>query len=219
MKISNIMKNNFICNCLKTDYKTNNFTYWESKNVTSDELDIIEFLEHNYNLNNKDILHIGIGNSYFSKKFPSSNNIYGITISNKEIEVANKLNLKNYYVYFCDKYSKSFKEIFINIKFDFIIDANLKSYSCCDNSFNFFIENLCNFLKKGGIIITSRKGMKWYKKLLPKLSFNLKNLFHYKLKEVNGDPKNIMTIEETNNLCKKYSLELFYNDKVCSLKK
>ncbi len=49
-------------------------------------------------------------------------------------------------------------------------------------------------LNHKGILITSRKGMNWYKNIVPKLSFSLKRLFHYKLKEINGNSENIMTI-------------------------
>ena len=70
------------------------------------------------------------------------------------------------------------------MSFDLIVDTNLKSYSCCQKSFNFFMENLFYKLKKNGTLITSKNGMNWYKNLKPKLSFNFKNFFHFKLKEV-----------------------------------
>ena len=219
MNWEQLMKINYICDCLKTNYNIKNFAYWENREVTSDEIDIINFIEKNYNLQNKKILHIGIGNSFLAKSLSNFNKIYGISVSFKEIELAKKSSINNYEVNFCDKYSVNFVDIFHNIRFDFIIDPNLKSYSCCNKSFNYMFENLNNSLNYGGTIITSRKGMQWYKKLLPKLSFSLKNLLHYKLKEVNGDPNNIMTIEETNNLCKKYSLELFFDEKICCIKK
>ena len=41
--------------------------------------------------------------------------------------------------------------------------------------------------------------MTWFKTLKPKLSFNLKNLFHYKMKEISGNPNNIL-----KNRVKKY---------------
>ena len=198
---------NYICKCSKSDFLKHNFTYWEDRNTTTDELEIIDFLENSYKLKSKQLLHIGIGNSSFAKKFFKNNHIFGITISKKEIEYANLLNLSNYKFILCDKYSKNFTEELNNKKFDVIVDTNLKSYSCCNSSFNFFIENLLNKLEKGGILITSKNGMRWFKELKPKLSFNLKNFFYYKLKEVDGNKENILTTDELKKLSEKYNLE------------
>ena len=54
---------NYICKCPKSDFSKHNFTYWEDRNTTSDELEIIDFLENSYKLESKQVLHIGIGNS------------------------------------------------------------------------------------------------------------------------------------------------------------
>ena len=210
---------NYICKCPKSDFSKHNFTYWEDRDTTSDELEIIDFLENSYKLESKQILHIGIGNSFFAKKFFKNNHIFGITISKKEIENANLLNLSNYKFVLCDKYSKNFIRELNNKKFDVIVDTNLKSYSCCQESFNFFMENLLNKLNDGGMLITSKNGMRWFKKLKPKLSFNFKNFFYYKLKEVNGNKENILTTNELKNLSKRYNLEFSFDDKLCYLKK
>ena len=210
---------NYICNCPKSDFSKHNYTYWEDRDTTSDEIEIIEFLENSYKLESKKILHIGIGNSFFAKKFFKNNHIFGITISKKEIENANLLNLSNYKFVLCDKYSKNFSNVLNEEKFDIIVDTNLKSYSCCHESFIFFIENLFNKLNKKGILITSKNGMRWFKKLRPKLSFNIKNFFHFKLKEVDGNKENILTTDELKSLSKRYNLEFSFDDKLCYLKK
>ena len=210
---------NYICNCSKSDFSKHNYTYWEDRDTTSDEIEIIDFLENSYKLVSKKILHIGIGNSFFAKKFFKNNNIFGITISKKEIEKANLLNLSNYKFILCDKYSKDFKNLLNDEKFDIIVDTNLKSYSCCDESFSFFVENLFNKLNNKGMLITSRNGMRWFKDLRPKLSFNIKNFFHFKLKEVDGNKENILTTDELKNFSKRYNLEFSFDDKLCYLKK
>tara|TARA_Y100000768_G_C23861965_1_gene626156 strand:+ start:263 stop:898 length:636 start_codon:yes stop_codon:yes gene_type:complete len=210
---------NYICKCPKSDFLKKNFTYWENRNTTSDELEIINFLENSFKLNFKKILHIGIGNSFFAKKFYKNNNIIGITISQKEIENADLLNLSNYEFLLCDKYSKNFNEKFSNYKFDIIVDTNLKSYSCCNESFNYFMNNLLNKLNINGLLITSRNGMEWFKELKPKLTFNFKNFFHFKLKEINGNQENILTINELKNFSNKYNLKFSFDDKLCYLKK
>ena len=153
------------------------------------------------------------------KNFSKENKIIGLTVSKKEINKANELNLTNYNVYLCDKYSEEFKHLLSNIKFDLIIDTNLKSYSCCMNAFNYFIENLFSKLNKNGTLITSKSGMNWFKKLKPKLSFNLKKFFYYKLKEVNGDKDNILTINELESFSESHNLKMYFDEKLCYLKK
>ena len=74
-------------------------------------------------------------------------------------------------------------------------------------------------LKSNGKIITSRNGMNWFKKLKPKLSFNLKNFFHFKLKEINGDSKNILTLNELKSISQKRKLKISFDKKICYLQK
>ena len=209
---------NYICNCAKSDFSKRNFTYWESRDTTSDEIEVIDYLK-NSKLDSKHILHIGIGNSFFAKQFYNKNFIYGITISQREIEKAKSLNLINYKVLLCDKYSKNFMFELNNKKFDIIVDTNLKSYSCCKKSFDFFMQNLLGKMNKNGLLITSKNGMKWFKNLRPKLSFNLKKFFYFKLKEVSGNRQNILTINELKNLSKRFNLEFSFDNKLCYLKK
>jgi len=210
---------NYICKCKKMNFLKNEYTYWEDREVTTDELDIIDFLKNSNSFKYESILHIGVGNSFFAKNFSKDNKIIGLTVSKKEINKANELNLTNYKVYLCDKYSKEFKELLSNIKFDLIIDTNLKSYSCCLDAFNYFMENVLSKLNKNGTLITSKSGMNWFKKLKPKLSFNLKKFFYYKLKEVNGDKDNILTIDELENFSKSHDLKMYFDEKLCYLKK
>ena len=209
---------NYNCNCARTNYSDRSYTYWENREITSDEFEIINFLEKSYDLRAKSILHIGIGNSFFAKKF-FKNQIFGITISQKEIDLAYSLRLSNYKVLLCDKYSFSFKEDFNNMSFDLIVDANLKSYTCCQDSFNFYIENLFYKLNKNGTLITSKNGMNWYKTLKPKLSFNFRNFFHFKLKEVEGNKENVLSENELKSLARQFNLEFSFDDKLCYLKK
>ena len=213
------MIDKYVCKCKKFNFKSKNLVYWENRSTTSDEIEIINFLKKNFNLRNKTLLHIGIGNSEIASKFSEIKKIFGITISNSEIQKAKKLNIKNYEVYLCDKYSKTFIDKIKDIRFDLIIDPNLKSYSCCDESFNFMMNNLIKVLSTNGIIITSRNGMNWYKKLKPKISFNFKHFFHFKLKEINGDQKNQLSINEIKKFTNYHKLSLTYDERVLYLKK
>ena len=205
---------NYKCDCNKPNINKN-YGYWEDREITSDEMDIIDYLKNNIELENKSILHIGIGNSFLSTQLSCKNNIvYGISVSKNEIKKGESLKNSNYKVIFCDKYSLNFKELFLNKKFDIIVDNNLKSYACCAISFNSLFENLAYILNKNGIIITSRKGMEWYKTLKPKISFNLKKLFHYKFKETEGNPENVLSLKEAKKLGEKYSLNIYFDEKI-----
>lgn len=209
----------YICKCKKENFFNKKYSYWEERTVTSDELDIIEYIFKSNDMKINSILHIGIGNSYFAKKLDQYEVITGITISQREIDKAKSLNLSNYDFYLYDKYSIEFNSFLKNKKYDLIVDCNLKSYSCCQETFLYYIENLFKTLNKNAILITSLNGMKWFKNLKPKFSFSLKKLFHFKLKEINGNEDNILTKNDLKSLSKKHNLELFFNDKVCYLKK
>jgi len=212
------MKIDYVCDCEQENFN-NNYSYWEDKESTEDENEIIKFLKNNFLLKDKKILHIGIGNSNFAKIFSNINEITGITISKNEINYANNLNLKKYNVFLMDKYSINFENYFKNYQFDLIVDPNLKSYACCKKSFDFMFKNFSTLLSNNGTIITSRKGMNWYKKLKPKISFSLKKFFFLKLKEIEGNSKNVLTLEELENLSYKYKLKIKYNEKIFEIKK
>ena len=73
----------FNCNCVKTDFSRRNYSYWEDRNTTSDECEILTNLIRK--IFKKNILHIGVGNSDLAKSIDPSNNILGISLSYKEI--------------------------------------------------------------------------------------------------------------------------------------
>jgi len=210
---------NYNCNCKKFIFSDKNYSYWENRKTTSDEMEILQMLLLENDLKNKEILHIGIGNSDFAKNFYLNNKITGISISKSEINYGESLNNKNYKVFFCDKYSLDFANICKQNNFDFIIDTNLKSYSCCLKTFEFMIHNIFKSIKPKGMLITSVNGMKWFKDLKPKLSFSFRKFFFYKLKEINGNKHNILLPDELGNLSKKYNIKMSIDDKLCYLKK
>ena len=209
----------YICNCKKDNFFDKSYTYWENREVTTDELEIINFLDNNKDIVDRSILHLGIGNSYFAKKFASRFNITGITISQKEIKKSKSMNLINYQAYLIDKYSIQFKDFLDNNTFDLIIDTNLKSYTCCQKTFEFMIGNIFKSINPNGMLITSINGMKWFKDLKPKLSFSFKKFFFFKLKEINGNKNNILLPEELKILSQKNNIKMIFNDKLCYLKK
>jgi hypothetical protein len=129
------------------------------------------------------------------------------------------MQLLNYKVFLFDKYSIQFKKFLDKNSFDLIIDTNLKSYSCCQESFEFMINNILKSIKPNGMLITSINGMKWFKKLKPKLSFSLKKFFYFKLKETIGNRNNVLSLSELNKLSNKNNVKMTFNEKLCYLKK
>ena len=139
------VKTNCIDSCeLFNDKK--NYSYWENKTVTLDEIEISDFLNANNSSNSSKILHIGIGNSYIANNLNKYSLINGISISSKEIQFAKNLNIKNYDVSFKNKYEFSTFHNFSNYKYDIIIDANIKSFACCENAFQHLMQQYSDVL-------------------------------------------------------------------------
>ena len=90
----------YICKCKKEKFFDKNYSYWEDRNVTSDELDVIDFILNSDDGQYHSILHIGIGNSHFAKTINNSYSVTGITISKKEIDKAESMSLSNYDFFF-----------------------------------------------------------------------------------------------------------------------
>ena len=181
----------------------NNYSYWESNKVTSDEKEIINFLNLDNLCLDKKILHVGIGNSFLTQSLKNYKSIDGITISNNELLYGYKLNLPNYNIFFKNKYAY---DNLINNKenyYDIIIDINLKSFSCCDFAFEDLIAKYRRYLKSGGYIITSLNGMSWSRIIKPVISFSFRKLFYKRLKEFNGPSVNKMSLKDCENLSKK----------------
>tara|TARA_B100000963_G_C22563994_1_gene642761 strand:- start:203 stop:874 length:672 start_codon:yes stop_codon:yes gene_type:complete len=185
-----------------------NYSYWENNEVTSDEKEITEFLNQSELSENKNLLHIGVGNSHIAQNLKNYSCIDGITISNNELKNAHNLNISNYNIYLKNKYSSG--DLLKNrIGFyDFIIDNNLKSFACCNNAFEDLISKYKNYLKNNGSIISSLRGMRWSRIVKPVYSFSFKKLFYKRLKEFDGPIKNLMNKDDCLELCNKFNLQM-----------
>lgn len=184
------------------------FSYWESKKVTSDEKYILNFLQNEKYINKKRILHIGIGNSYIEKNLKNFNHIDGVSLSGSEIISGRKKKIKNYKIYFLNKFSKN---TLFNKRldhYDIIIDVNLKSYACCDIAFNHLFKQYLKMLKPNGIILTGKKGIRWSRIIKPVLSFSFKKLLYKRLKEFDGPKANILTKRDLMLLTKKHNIKI-----------
>ena len=190
----NNFNNTYCPNGCKLFSDNSDYVYWENKNVTSDEITIVNYLNTlnpKYTIN---ILHIGIGNSYLAKNLNIKSQIDGISISNNEILFGNKLNIKNYNCIFLNKLSANSFENFNKGYYDFVIDVNLKSFSCCDIAFNRMFSNYTKLLKKDGKILTAKNGLNWSRLLKPVYRFSFKKFFYKRLKEYDGPKRNILSI-------------------------
>lgn len=182
-----------------------NYLYWENREPTSDEFQILNYLKKK-KLENSKILHIGIGSSLIAKNI-NCKNITGISISKNEIDLANSLNIKHYKCFFLNKLSKDAFNIFLKLKFDFIIDVNLKSFSCCSKAFENMFSDYVNMLSPKGIILSSKKGMGWSGVLKPVYKFSIKKFFYRKLKEFKGPSSNLLSVEECFDLANKNTIK------------
>ena len=177
-----------------------NYSYWENKKETLCEIEILDFLNSNHSSNSFKILHVGIGNSYIANNLNK--------LASKEIQLAKNLNIKNYNVSFKNKYEFNTFHNLANYKYNIIIDANIKSFACCENAFYHLMQQYCNILNIGGFIITSTRSMNWSRKVYPVIRFNFKNFFYRRLKEYDGPSSNLLTINELEVLSKKFSFTL-----------
>ena len=108
------------------------------------------------------ILHVGVGNSRFAARFiPQGLIVDGVTVSAPEKQFAESLKLKDYRIYVTNKYHRDFAGFFERKQFDYIVDNNLASFSCCQYHFYQMLENYLGCLKTGGKILTDQRGMDW----------------------------------------------------------
>ena len=197
-----------------------NYNYWESRQETSDEIKIVQYINQKIDSRKIKILHIGIGNSYVALNVEKYDCIDAISISGNEILNAQKLNINKYKTFFLNKLANNaFDENEIASNYDIIIDANLKSFSCCDHAFEKLFKIYVSKLVKNGEIITGRKGMNWSRNVKPTYAFSLSKLLYKRLKEIDGPSSNILSINDCEKLANKFNLKLFYDHYVCSFKK
>lgn len=132
---------------------------WLTIATTPDQQRIEDYLGK-LAVSNKQILHIGTGNSSFAKKFYFNNNINSVTIVDDEFQHVLSLNLTNYNCYKINKYSNEILQL--PTKYDIISDNNIASYACCRKHFERMMRNYFSLLNPNGFIITDKKGMVYH---------------------------------------------------------
>jgi hypothetical protein len=112
-------------------------------------------------LNGARILHAGIGNSGFARRFSDRvARIDGLTISAGEKTFGDSLRLPNYTIVNVNKHSRDFDRVVAN-RYDYIIDNNLASFACCKYHFYVMLHNFLSVLVEGGEILTDQHGLDW----------------------------------------------------------
>ena len=128
--------------------------------TTVDQQRIEDALER-MDLDGRRILHVGVGNSRFARRFAGRVRLIdGLTVSEREKTLADSLHIANYTVYLLNKYGRDFLARIEN-RYDFIIDNNLASFACCKYHFYRMVDNYLWCLRPGGSVLTDQQGMDW----------------------------------------------------------
>jgi len=134
---------------------------WTGRDTTADQLRIEAVLDARSLTRNKQLLHVGIGNSRFAQRFASQVALIdGLTVAEPERAFADTLSIGNYTVYCISKYSRDFL-LRIEHQYDYIVDNNLASYACCRYHLYRMFDNYVWCLRRQGRILTDQGGMDW----------------------------------------------------------
>jgi hypothetical protein len=132
---------------------------WSDKATTPDQRRMEHYIDR-YDLRQKRILHIGIGNSGLARRFQGRvQEIVGTTIDEPEIAVAQSLDLPNYHYVIHNKYSG--QDEAVEGTFDFILDNNPTSPCCCARHLGELFAFYAAKLAPGGQVVTDRIGLRW----------------------------------------------------------
>jgi hypothetical protein len=132
---------------------------WSDKATTPDQARMEHYVDR-YDLRRARILHVGIGNSGFAKRFHARvKEIVGTTIDEPEMRVARSLDLPNYAFVLHNKFAG--KDDVVEGTFDFILDNNPSSPCCCLRHLSDLFEFYLKKLATSGQIVTDRVGLGW----------------------------------------------------------
>lgn len=133
---------------------------WTDRKTTPDQARIEEFLK-TQNLTGKRLLHVGVGNSELARSFcPMCERVDGITIQRQELERGRAMEIPNYRVLLMNKFSSRLSRT-LSETYDYIVDNNPTSYTCCRKHFFTMLKNYKAVLKPGGMVLTDKVGLAW----------------------------------------------------------
>ena len=132
---------------------------WSDKPTTPDQARMEHYIDR-YDLRQKRILHVGIGNSGLAQRFHGRvGKIVGTTIDEPEIKVAKARAIPNYFFVLHNKFSG--RNAAVTGRFDFVLDNNLTSPCCCLRHLAVMLAFYREKLADGGQIVTDRQGLEW----------------------------------------------------------
>lgn len=148
---------------------------WSRKWTTPDQLRIERYIDQ-FDLRDKRILHIGIGNSGLARRFHDRVcEILGTSLDEPELHLAQSLRYPNYSVVLHNKYFGATNEV--AGRFDFIVENNPTSACCCLRHLAGLFQFLESKLANGGQIVTDRIGLAWVPEgAHPRWSFDFDDL-------------------------------------------
>jgi hypothetical protein len=152
-----------ICGELETPGLALDMPIWvdHTKDETTVDQARIEAVLDKMELSGKNILHVGVGNSKFARRFASRVNLIdGLTVNENEKALADSLRISNYMPYVLNKYGREFL-LTLTHRYDFIIDNNLASFACCKYHFYRMLDNYLWSMLPAGQILTDQQGMDW----------------------------------------------------------
>lgn len=133
---------------------------WSTQETTPDQRRI-EAVLGELELDGKDLLHIGVGNSSLAASFSGSLKVIdGITVQPNEVAVANRLGLPNYRVLLVSKYSDGVVDL-LRRQYDFIVDNNPTTFCCCRRHLATMLANYAASLKTAGLLVSDSVGLGW----------------------------------------------------------
>ncbi len=136
-------------------------TDYSTLEETLDQQEINRWLQQR-DLQQRQILHIGIGNSSVARMaLPAAARVCGLTVAENEWRLARRLQLPRYEALLCNKYSPDLQTRLQGQQFDYILDNNLASFVCCCSHMESYLATLCQLLAPDGVLLTHWAGMQW----------------------------------------------------------
>jgi hypothetical protein len=133
---------------------------WVARKTTKDQRAIEAWLTAEP-LANKQVLHVGIGNSSLAAQVaPHVAILDGVTIIQEEIDHADSLSLPHYTTFLINKYGRGLEALPHN--YDYIIDNDLAGYACCMYHFEQMMRHYRALLRPSGVIATGAHGLRYF---------------------------------------------------------
>jgi len=128
----------------------------DERPATIDEL-LLEANLKNSSLSNRNLLHVGIGNSRLATRLATScRHITGVTMQETEQARAVGLGFENYRPVVCNKYSEEFRSHLPLDAYDVIADSGFVNDACCQRHWKALMQNYFELLAPAGSLVTAR---------------------------------------------------------------